>query len=570
MSEQIEISADGITIWGIKGPYVVAAFGVALRFRIMDADGNVQWKISVQLRDLPDVDITLSHAEFSTPAKFHEALLRQGFVFKGEKRDLDLLKEAIMEQAQHAEAITYLGWHGAAQSYFFVNGAIDSAGALTVPDDAGILRQGKQVYFLPYTTEGAPPLSKTLARFTHTPGEVTLSQWAATFAAAYGRKGAMPFCFAVSALFRDIGYRANHFAPLLYLRGPRGCGKSSMARNLTAWTGFPQPEISLMSANTVKSLPRLLDQAANALIWFDEYRNDLPNDIRGTLQGVYDGSGYQRASKTNDNQTSSIEVQSSLVLTSNYTPDNEIFLSRCLVVSFSELDKQHTPAQKAAFQQLARWESQGLSSVACDVLRCRALFVEGWKKAYRHLEQYFFKTTENLDTRVINNVAACLAGAFLLEKHGKMPVSAIFGIEPSLEEFGRAVCLEQQRILEGESVLQQFIEVIQFGVDRGVILPDVDYTFLRSRKRQGGLCLAMRLSRLLPYYLKEYRALYNKVGASKAEIEGALRQHPAFLEENSVHFQSPKNKNAPYKSLIFKAEQFSQSFGDLWPHQKIK
>lgn len=238
---------------------------------------------------------------------------------------------------------------------------------------------------------------------------------------------------------------------------------------------------------TVKSLPRLLAQASNALTWFDEYRNDLSNDIRGTLQGVYDGSGYQRASKTNDNQTSSVEVQSSLMLTSNYTPDNEIFLSRCVVVSFSELDKQHTPTQKTAFQQLCKWESQGLACVACDVLRQRELIQTEWKKSFRHLEQYFFKTTENLDTRVINNIAAILAGARLLEKHGKINLSSIFGIELSLEEFGRAACLEQQRILEGESVLQQFFEVILFGVERGSILPDVDYTYIKSRKRQGGL-----------------------------------------------------------------------------------
>ena len=137
---------------------------------------------------------------------------------------------------------------------------------------------------------------------------------------------------------------------------------------MTATDGRPQEDLNLKSPNTVKSIPRRLEQISNSIVWFDEYANELNDGVIGALQAVYDGGGYQRAVNGFSNLTNSVDVKSAVILTSNYTPSTEFMRQRCIFVSYP--DTKRGEAQTAAYNKLVGEELGNLSSVAADI--CRA------------------------------------------------------------------------------------------------------------------------------------------------------------------------------------------------------
>ncbi|WP_188769067.1 hypothetical protein [Emticicia aquatilis] len=79
------------------------------------------------------------------------------------------------------------------------------------------------------------------------------------------------------SLFRDIVINHKGSSPILYLKGSAGTGKSSIIRSLTCLFGFQQDDINLKSKNTEAALVKLMSQAANSLLWMDEFYNDFPH-----------------------------------------------------------------------------------------------------------------------------------------------------------------------------------------------------------------------------------------------------------------------------------------------------
>lgn len=559
--EGVEISKSGIWILDKRDWYQVANFGLKLLYHITDSRGDVIWQIAIQTINDPDVYLELAHNEFATPAKFHSALLKKGFVFKGDAVELNLIKEKLISQSQHAQRVEVLGQHQSGL-YFFANGAFD--GAFLTPNEFHIIEHNTRSYYLPFASALHLKQYKTVSRFIYIEHKnMTIDRWMALYVDAYGKEeGLLPFCFYVASLFRDLAFTKTHFFPLLYLKGIRGSGKSSLARSLTALSGFPQAEINLLAPNTPKSLPRLLEQVSNALLWFDEYRNDLPPDIRALLQAAYDGGGYQKANLSQDNTTSSIDILSALILTSNFTPESDIFLSRCIVQNFASPHK--TTQQKQAFDTLRELEAQGLSKITAAFLQHRAVIAEHWGKAYDALFRYFRKTTDALDNRILENLAVVCTPLHILATKKLFNLEQYFG-KKDLKEFGREICLAQQGLLVGKSDLSAFFEMLSIGVESGRLTMGTDLTKTRHQSCPGMPVIALRLLRCVNFYQKEFRAVNNRIGLSKAEIETLLKQHPAFVADDvTINFQSGKEKRCPAKAMLLKLPVLVQNYGLTW------
>ena len=561
--ENVMVTREGIWVNGKDGDYKVCNFGLKILFRIQSAYGDISWLIAVMQPTGDDLTISLSNKEFATPAAFHEALLRYGCVFRGEKSALNMIKEDLIPKAEQAEAITSLGYHPGSGLFFFVNGAQTKAGAFIAPDEFGMIRHEQHAYFLPFAQETDNKNFKTFARFDYQPGDTNLDAWLKLVADAHGKKSLIPACFRLAAYFRDLAFQHVHFFPLLYLRGVPGAGKSTCARSMTATDGRPQEDLNLKSPNTTKSIPRRLEQISNSIVWFDEYANELNEGVLGTLQAAYDGGGYQRAVDGFSNMTNSIEIHSALVLTSNYTPDTEFMRQRCIFITFS--DSKKSEQQREAFNRLTGCEIGNLSSVGSDMLKFRKLFETEWKATHKELYQTFIKALPGVESRICNNLAVILTPARILERKKIVNFQKIFGLKDNLIETGKACCLAQQEILTGKSDLSQFFETLAYCAERRIIREGEDYIYSTD-----GKTLSIRMPRVYPIYLREFRALFNRVGATREDVIGEMKRHPSYLTEaKAERFNVPgglrdpdtkKPKTAGYPAIKFDVAKFAESF----------
>ena len=460
--DYIQNTKSGIWVQGKEGFYQVSSFGLKILYRIQSPYGEISWVLTAQTV-AGDTMISVTNKEFSSAAAFHEVLLSHGFVFRGEKAALNAIKEALVPEAEQADAVASLGHHAGSGLFFWCNGATTDAGAFLPPDEFGMIRHEGKSYFLPFSQDAEGKNYKTLARISYAESKATLAAWAQAVAAAHGKKALLPVCFRIAAYFRDIAFQQTHFFPLLYLRGVPGAGKSTCARSMTATDGRPQEDLNLKSPNTVKSIPRRLEQISNSIVWFDEYANELNDGVIGALQAVYDGGGYQRAVNGFSNLTNSVNVESAVILTSNYTPSTEFMRQRCIFVSY--FDTKRGEAQTAAYNKLVGEELGNLSSVAADILSRRKLVAREWKATHKALYHYFTKSLPHVEHRICNNVAVILTPARILEKHKLLDLMQIFGLSKSLHETGKECCLKQQEILSGKSDLAQFFEIMAISAE---------------------------------------------------------------------------------------------------------
>ena len=551
----IQNTESGIQVQGKEGFYQVSSFGLKILYRIQSPYGEISWLLAVQTVE-GDTMISITNKEFSSAAAFHEVLLSHGYVFRGEKAALNAIKEALVPEAEQAEAIASLGYHAGSGLFLWFNGATTDAGAFLPPDEFGMIRHDGKAYFLPFAAASGKNYA-SFARITYAEGKTTLAEWAAAVAAAHGKKALLPVCFRIAAYFRDIAFQQTHFFPLLYLRGVPGAGKSTCARSMTATDGRPQEDLNLKSPNTVKSIPRRLEQVSNSIVWFDEYSNDLPDGVIGALQAVYDGGGYQRAVNGFSNLTNSIDVKSAVILTSNYTPSTEFMRQRCTFVSYP--DTKRGEAQTAAYNKLVGEELGNLSSVAADILSRRKLVAHEWKATHKALYHYFTKSLPHVEHRICNNVAVILTPARILEKHKLLDLKQIFGLSKSLHETGKECCLKQQEILSGKSDLAQFFEIMAFSAEKNLLKEGEDYIYSND-----GKLFSMRMPRVYPVYLQQFRALFNKVGNSREDLLNEIRRHDSFVRETTVRFRvAGEDTWAGYPAIRLDVAKLGESFALL-------
>lgn len=549
----IQNTKSGIWVQGKEGFYQVSSFGLKILYRIQSPYGEISWLLAVQTV-AGDTMISITNKEFSSAAAFHEVLLSHGFVFRGEKAALNAIKEALVPEADQAEAVASLGHHAGSGLFFWCNGATTDAGAFLPPDEFGMIRHEGKSYFLPFSQDAEGKNYKTLARISYAESKATLAAWAQAVAAAHGKKALLPVCFRIAAYFRDLAFQQVHFFPLLYLRGVSGAGKSTCARSMTATDGRPQEDLNLKSPNTVKSIPRRLEQISNSIVWFDEYTNELNDGVIGALQAVYDGGGYQRAVNGFSNLTNSIDVKSAVILTSNYTPSTEFMRQRCIFVSYS--DTKRGEAQTAAYNKLVGEELGNLSSVAADILSRRKLVAHEWKATHKALYHYFTKSLPHVEHRICNNVAVILTPARILEKHKLLDLKQIFGLSKSLHETGKECCLKQQEILSGKSDLAQFFEIMAFSAEKNLLKEGEDYIYSND-----GKLFSMRMPRVYPVYLQQFRALYNRVGNSREDLLNDMKRHDSFVKETTVRFRvAGEDTWAGYPAIRLDVAKLGESF----------
>lgn len=533
--------SSGIMLQGQRAPYMVSNFGVHVKYVIQDGlNDDVSWILAIQRGEEPEKYIEMSNDDFCSASRLAKVLMKHRYVLKASDSDLRKIQEDLVGECDAAEKVNVLGFHADSGVYFFSNVAFN--GKMIHPDEFGIIKYDGSHFFLPYLEgEGQRKnVFKNAKRFVYEDRkDINFNTWAKAFRITHLEESYIPTFFYIASVFRDIVFHANDNFPILYLRGPAGSGKSSIARSLTALFGKTQHEINLKAPNTTKSLPRLLGQMSNATLWLDEFHNGLNEDIKGMLQAVYDGGGYEKADKTQGIETLSVDIRSSLMLTSNFTPEDDIFFSRCILVSVDQSKK--TGQQKEAFSEIKALEKGNLACITAELCQLRPLVLKRYKDYYNKFYKVLKKSGGGAyPERMVSNMASILAPAYALGNADKITLVDALPEGVTLFDWmvrrAERVMVKQHGISTHKSDVTIFWEFIQNMEDTGQIQRGRDYEFIEEKEE---LQLAIRIQKLYPMFAEQFYRVYRRTPVSKLDLIGQLKNHQTFrYNKNSIRFKN--------------------------------
>jgi len=474
------------------------------------------------------------------------------FIFTGSKPSLFALKEFLFKYEKNAIELPYLGYQNKYNFYAFSNGIFENDGIFHTPDNNGIVNLGDKDFYLPLSNKNLSIEDETEYQtqklFIHQPGESSFEEWASAFIEVYGVKGIIGLCYLLAAIYRDIIFDKLHCMPHLFLSGKPQSGKSTFRRGLMRFFGEEQKPIQCGMGSTQKAFSRKLGQFANALVSGEEYKNDIDQRIVETLKGIYDGEGYERAKKTNDNQTHTTAVLSSLILTGQQLPTRENALfSRVNLVEFSKCEFNQKEVEK--FETLKSIQEKGLTHLTGQLFKHHDLVKSLFNSTFAEIDKRLRKSFSNktIADRIINNYASIITPYLILKNNYIFDFTFIkYDIMEEIEN----ILSEQLEHLNATTEINQFWEVIKLLIDnRDVMRENVHYVF---KKIDGKECLCIRFEAVADLY-REYcikRRLPNFLDTRS--LSAYLKQDKAFIRgkyNSGCHYIKVGGQNRSFFSF---------------------
>ena len=453
------------------------------------------------------------------------------YLFNGGKPALSALKVDLFKDEKTAIDLMYLGYQKRYNVYAFCNGMFDHYGKFHIPDTNGIATIGEKQFYLPLSNDNASLDDETEFQpqklFAHKPGYIKFEDWAEVFIDVYGVKGFIGICYVLAAANRDIIFELLHCMPHLFLSGKPQSGKSTFRRGLMAFFGNEQKPIQLGMGSTQKALSRKLGQFANALVSAEEYKNDIDPRLIETLKGIYDGEGYERAKRSNDNQTHTTSVLSSLILTGQQLPTRENALfSRCNLLEFAQTE--FTPEEVQKFEKLKRIQAGGLTHLTGQLFNHHKLVRENFQKTFSDVDHQLRSrfAGRTIADRIINNYVSIITPFLILQKSGVYDFSFIkLDVMQEIEN----IIADQVEHLNATTEINQFWYVIKLLIEKNDAMLESTHYIFRKHKTTGKICLGIRFQSVADLY-RDYclkRRLPNIL--DDRTLSSYLKQDKAFV-----------------------------------------
>lgn len=564
-NSSIQYRADS-SIWAkSRNNWEIVAdnFHIFIKYSTEDENEQITWILELKILKRDPIFIEVLHEDFCSAKRLKTICAGKRLSLKANDTHLSELHSLLFSTSfGTATKISRFGFHRDSGTYFFSNYALTADGNLIAPDQFNIIQSREYCLSMPMTNV------KMKKRFLLTENTITFNDWFKIYAKAHTLdKSFIPACFYIMSLFRDIVVTHKGSSPILYLKGSAGTGKSSIIRNLTCLFGFQQDLIVLKSKNTEAALVKLMGQSANVMLWMDEFFNGFEHE--GLLQAAYDNAGYHKTpeSSRNNTETDSIDIHSTLALTSNYIPTNDIFFSRCVLIQVE--GKVKTQEQKESYSQLILLELEGLGYVTVELLKHRSLILANYSKAFKQLsgriEEQF--KTESLPERLLSNMVQTMTCAYILQCHSKIAICESTNEEDILNDFvemGVMYMRRQYQIQDESSLLAEFFGILQMLYETYQIHENVHFRF-------EGDYLFLRMPSIYPIFKQRYRSVYYKDSPDKDSIiqEVLKMEEPRDAKEviKTIRFKEEISilksvmGNPVTNSLSIKYEYYSSKFG---------
>jgi hypothetical protein len=222
--------------------------------------------------------------------------------------------------------------------------------------------------------------------------------------------------------------------------------------------GIPQDQLMLGGGSTIKAVMRKFAQFRNALIWLDEYKNNIGPKPIESLKNLYDGIGYERANTDNSLGTNTTAVNSGAAVSGQDMPTIEPALFMRFILLMFEPGK-FSAEQRKDKKELEAMEEGGLACVSIEILKHRKHFENQYSSMYDAVEKEVIADTNNpnIDDRMMVNIAVFLTIYKVLQD--KLEFSFTYN---QVKDFMIENMKSQHLILAGSDDVRKFWEIIEY------------------------------------------------------------------------------------------------------------
>jgi len=519
------------TYWSLdpKGKkYNISNFILRILYHVQTSDQEAYRMIEIKnIWNVTKV-VQMNTDDFVSVGAFKKIVARQGnFIFKGTDVDLCRLQDKLQRDEMPTSFIEKLGYDRRGNFYAFANGLWDINKAEFVPtDEQGIVRHYRikkeetlpQNYFIPALSsmfKDKDNMYTNDKRFVYIPSDGKFKDWAKLFCDAYGNIAPVAMIWWVAAIFSDIIFdRMNDRFPMLFTYGQKGTGKGMLLESLMKMFGPGQKQLMLGGASTVVGFMRKSGQYVNALVWFDEYKNNLKPQYRESLKNLYDRKGYERGKKDNSMQTESTSVDSAIAVSGQEMPTGEEALFTRFIL-LTKLSPGRDAKTTKAFADLKNMEKEGLSQITVDLLFLRSVFKEEYKTRYKSTRNQFetdLKDAKIID-RLVDNYACLITVADIIQSYMQLPFTML-----QFKELCANMVKEQFYILKGSDTVGKFWSVVETLFEQQIIKEDRHFKLMDGK-------LYIRIQDIYQHYAE----LMNKRRDDSVLDHATLRN---YLEHN--------------------------------------
>lgn len=486
--------------------------------------------------------------DFVELSSFKKQVERRGnYIFHGKTEGYTRIKSKVYKQMRTAYPIYTLGQHKA--GFFAWSNGIVSEGRFYPVDEFGLITYDDTRYFLPAFSKVYENIKsddqddtheeEKLFRHVSKPGALSVGEWVHEMQVVFGVNGLMAAAFYFASLFRDLVFSRHRFFPHLNLFGAPGSGKSYLGWSLVSMFGVPRTPFHLAQGTNVGFF-RKLSQTRNALVWFDEYSNDVDFKRIEALKAAYDGSGHEKGVKSNDNRTIKTSVNSASIISGQQQPVKDIALfKRCVSINFDS--GEFTKEQHERGQALKDMEETGaLSQITTYLQRYRQLVEKRFVYKFDEIRDVVQRAVRgrSIEDRIMANHVILAAVYEIIAEKEDLPVSP-----EVITEILTSNLVEQSKAISEEDEASQFWSLVQFLAMDRQIEDGKDFIIKKSatvKVKTGSKTeeitfdkprrlIYLRLTRVHGKYMEWHKRQHNRSGLASAALKHYLRTSKAYV-----------------------------------------
>lgn len=476
------------------------------------------------------------------------------------------LKKYLYEKTPTAREIEQLGWHKQGEFFAWGNGAFDGATFIEA-DKYGLVQVKDRLFYLPGASKENSDDTQTYVlqkKFVYVPtSNTTMYDYADQCVKVFGENAVIAICFYFTSLFADIVKSVAGGLPILNMFGPPSTGKTQLARAIVAPTQIGPKSFNIRTT-TIAAIGDIVASVSNAVIHFDEYKDDINPKVIEFFKGLWDDTGRNKMSQEGKKKQITTAVDSAVVMTGQEMATADIALmSRVVLLPFH--GSTHTHEEGIRYEKFKLICNRGLCHLTQEVLTQRKKVKVGYRTVYDETVAELQGLTQSVQDRILKNWCAIIAPMKILEEQIKLPFSYkdVLAITAKL-------CQEQNEKVRENDELADFWVTIGVLVSNSKVLMKADYIIkpgTGGKTSKGDLeagreYLYLRFDILVDAYilhakqvgsrfipkasLKEYLSKSPEYKGYVSSIRFLQRASGGYLSETSAH-----TKTIPTSAWVF-------------------
>ncbi|MCK9324737.1 MAG: DUF3854 domain-containing protein [Bacteroidales bacterium] len=369
-------------------------------------EGIIREVIFINEFDETTPSFSLSPESMTGSDSFSTFCLAHGnYIWRGNREDLASIWESefLDDDGRHIIEPDHIGWIPAEKMWLFGNVAIKANGEELRPDKNHIFwteKKGLKPIPLGITSgramisEGIPYLNlaafdteEVRRRLVDTIGEMEAN---------------ICLGWVTSVCFLEEVFASYGCFPFMFITGRRGSGKSTIAEWMINFFGVENAG-KMASDTTAVAIQRYLAYYSSLPMFIDEYRNTKQITYKnGFFRNAYNRQSAGKGIKS-DFGIREAKIRGTLIISGEETPEDNAFLTRCIVVVVSKKHRKENHFNWFTTQRMK------FSGHILQILRHKKKLLPEFME-YLHTAKEYYTDVAGVDDRTAINYAIVAAG----------------------------------------------------------------------------------------------------------------------------------------------------------------